>query len=82
MSKNIVVSIIIIFLCTGCSSSSDTYCENLQSQIRAGYISLQNLPDVFDKEYWEDDEKAFARNYIEKNIERLEDEADSIACYG
>jgi len=83
MHKSIwVITLLVSLSVTGCSSSDDVYCDSLQSEIQEDYISLQNLPSEFDKEFWENDEAAAKVIGIKKHLERLQAEADSISCFG
>jgi hypothetical protein len=83
MHKSIwAITLLVSLSVTGCSSSDDVYCESLQSEIQEDYISLQNLPSEFDKEFWENDEAAAKVIGIKKHLERLQAEADSISCFG
>jgi hypothetical protein len=75
-----VITLLVSLSVTGCSSSDDLYCERLQSEIQEDYIALQNLPSEFDKEFWETDEVAAKVVGIKKHLEKLQAEADSIAC--
>ena len=75
-----VSTLLISLSVTGCSSSDNLYCDSLQSEIKEDYIALQNLPSEFDKDFWGNDEVAAKVIGIKEHLERLQAEADSIAC--